>query len=429
HYNVRAWEGRAYEHIRRRLLERGFPVEGLGFDPALVMRGLVVDTELGNLLKVDRFGFVKAALHGESLLPWQEARRTYARTLVDLADPRYDFTNTLFSLSEACMYTQLVPFLDRGELPVGMGYLELYRQVRLALNGTHVEGELKAEILADPEAFVELDPELPLALLDQKRAGKKLMVISNSDWLYARAMLDYAFDRFLPGETTWRDLFDLVVVSARKPFFFSQKGPLFRVATEEGLLEPLIGGPTGSGAYHGGHAELIESFLGVRGERILYVGDHVYTDVNVVKKLRRWRTALVLRELERELRAIEAERDDHARVEALMADKTAIEHRANAARLQLLRGDADDAQAALDDCLARIRAIDDEIGPLLADDGRGFSRVWGFLLRAGNDKSHLLRQIERHADIYTSRVSNLFGYTPFAYFRATRGSVPHDPVR
>jgi hypothetical protein len=47
-------------------------------------------------------------------------------------------------------------------------------------------------------------------------------------------------------------------------------------------------------------------------------------------------------------------------------------------------------------------------------------------MRAGNDKSHMARQVERHADIYMSRVSNLMHATPFAYFRAPRGSLPHD---
>jgi 5'-nucleotidase len=436
HYNVRAWEGRAYEHIKRRLLELSWPVEGLVFEPALVMRGLVVDTQLGNLLKVDRFGFVKMALHGTEMVPWDKTRKIYARILVDLADPRYDFANTLFSLSEACMYTQLVPLLDEGKLAPGMGYPELYRQVRLALNRTHVEGELKDEILADPGSFVELDPDMPAVLLDQKYAGKKLMLITNSDWHYARAMLDYAITPYLPSGMTWRELFDLTVVAARKPFFFTERGPIFRVASEDGLLAPMIGAPTEPGVYLGGHAAQIEAFLGVGGESILYVGDHIYTDVNVSKKVQRWRTALVLRELERELRAIEGEEEDHRVVGELMTQKMHLEHELNAVRLSLQhlrRGYGPQVEQPEPELLARteqifseIRAIDARVAPILAEDGRAFSRVWGLLLRAGNDKSHLTRQIERHADIYTSRVSNLLGYTPYAYFRAPRGSMPHD---
>jgi hypothetical protein len=36
----------------------GCPVEGLRFDSNLVIRGLIMDKELGNLIKVDRFGWV-----------------------------------------------------------------------------------------------------------------------------------------------------------------------------------------------------------------------------------------------------------------------------------------------------------------------------------------------------------------------------------
>lgn len=49
---------------------------------------------------------------------------------------------------------------------------------------------------------------------------------------------------------------------------------------------------------------------------------------------------------------------------------------------------------------------------------------WGYLSRAGlNDKSQLARQIEKYADIYTSRVSNFLRYTPYMYFRCGQGGV------
>ena len=54
------------------------------------------------------------------------------------------------------------------------------------------------------------------------------------------------------------------------------------------------------------------------------------------------------------------------------------------------------------------------------------SERWGLLMRAGNDKSHLARQVERYADIYMSRVSNFLYQTPFVYLRSIRGSLPHD---
>ena len=51
-----AWEGKAYAYGLKYLCDVGCPVTGLTFDPNLVIRGLIVDKQLGNLVKVDRFG-------------------------------------------------------------------------------------------------------------------------------------------------------------------------------------------------------------------------------------------------------------------------------------------------------------------------------------------------------------------------------------
>lgn len=56
HYDVNAWEGKAFEYGKKDLHDKGFPVDGLSFDPSLVIRGLILDKELGNIVKVDRFG-------------------------------------------------------------------------------------------------------------------------------------------------------------------------------------------------------------------------------------------------------------------------------------------------------------------------------------------------------------------------------------
>ena len=77
---------------------------------------------------------------------------------------------------------------------------------------------------------------------------------------------------------------------------------------------------------------------------------------------------------------------------------------------------------------SELLALDAALGPLAQAGSELTNARWGLLTRAGNDKSHLTRQIERYADIYTSRVSNFLYATPYAYFRSPRGSLPHDPV-
>lgn len=57
------------------------------------------------------------------------------------------------------------------------------------------------------------------------------------------------------------------------------------------------------GLYSGGSAQMVENSLNIHGDEILYVGDHIYTDVSQSKLHLRWRTALICRELEDEVSA------------------------------------------------------------------------------------------------------------------------------
>ncbi len=435
HYRVEDWERRAYEHLRARLAQAGWPVGGLTFDPSLVMQGLIVDLQLGNVVKADRFGYIKQACHGTRMLDFEERRRTYARTRADLSEPRWAFLNTLFSLSEGCMYLQLVDRLDQHALPAVMGYAELYRFVRSSTDATHMEGELKADILAEPARFVEPDPLMPLALLDQKHAGKRLLLITNSEWSYARAIMAFACDRYLPAGMTWRELFDIVIVGAGKPDFFSSRQPLFEIVDEAGLLRPAPRGLVPGHVFFGGHAAQVESYLGLSGGEILYVGDHLYGDVHVTKSVLSWRTALILRDLETEIAALAAFEPQAQLIAGLMAEKEALELRQAQLRLELqrvLRGYAPsgrvqaDIEAELGGLRARVTLLDDRVAPLVRRLGELTSTRWGLLMRTGNDKSRLARQVESHADLYTSRVSNFLFHTPHLYARAPRGSLPHD---
>ncbi|MGF1508745.1 MAG: HAD-IG family 5'-nucleotidase [Myxococcota bacterium] len=436
HYRTDDWEGHAYSHVLRLFKEQGWPVEDLSYDPKLMIRGVIVDTELGNVLKTNRFGFVKKAYHGTKAVPYERMRELYSRVFVDLAEPRFKFMNTLFSLSEACLFAQLVDVMDDGRLDKSMGYDALYRSVRRTVDYAHLEGRLKGEIIANPDRFVELDAETPLALLDQHHAGKKLVLITNSEWTYSSAMMSYAFDRFLPGSMTWRDLFDLVIVAARKPTFFTQNAPAFEVIDDEGRLLPVKERLELGKIYVGGNAGLVERCLSLDGDQVLYVGDHLFSDVHVSKDVQRWRTALVLREIEDEVTALEGFDEGRKEIERLMADKEKLEAESCSLRLRLQRhkhaygpdGDdgTDHVRARLEAVRQRIIALDDRIKPLAVAADQMSNGNWGLLMRAGNDKSQLALQVEQYADIYMSRVSNFAHHTPFAYLRSARGSLPHD---
>lgn len=282
-------------------------------------------------------------------------------------------------------------------------------------------------------------------------AGKQLLLITNSDYNYTNRMMGFAYDCFLPQGQTWRDLFDMVIVNARKPDFFVHSMSLYEVVTEDGLMRPSFSLKRG-GVYCGGSAALVEKALGVTGDSILYVGDHIYTDAALAKMKLNWRTALVVAELELEIEALAQGRQHRTQLKELLNKKDMVGDCFNQLRLARQRAlsqdvgmvrpdmlggvqmgplastdDEQETNDTLGQLLMVMQKLDDEIGPMIEADGMHFNRRWGYLSRAGvNDKSQLMRQIEKYADIFTSRVSNLLRYTPFEYFRSPAQLLVHD---
>ena len=189
--------------------------------------------------------------------------------------------------------------------------------------------------------------------------------------------------------------------------------------------------------FFGGNARQVEKSLGLSGDEILYVGDHLFGDVHFSKALLRWRTALILRELESEVEALVEFLPQQEELDTLMARKAELEAQVAALRV-----------AAQRSRLGYAAAGGDGAGPGRSARG-GASRVgrgsttrsrrspspparlrneaWGPLMRAGQDKSLFARQVERYADVYTSRVSNLLVPEPLRHAARRRGSTAPRP--
>jgi 5'-nucleotidase len=434
-YRTDEWEAAAFAHARVELGRCGMNVEGLRFEPDAYIQGLVIDLDLGNLVKATRFGYVIQAAHGTSALTFDELRRAYSEIVVDLAAPRFRFLNTLFSISEASLYAQLVDRLDAGELMTQasgpMGYDELYWEVTRAIDKVHATGALKSEIISNPDRFCSLDDATATTLLDQRVAGKRLLLITNSEWTYTQPMMRYAFDHAVADQIaggTWRELFDIVVVAAAKPRFFSTPEPAFRmVDPARGLFIPHYGAYAEGEVYHGGCAAVVEESLGLGGDEILYVGDHLFGDVHITKSALRWRTALILREIEAEIADAAGFAADEQRLRDLMVAKIELESNLSRARMAAVRS-GEGRTAEIDRLYAEIARLDQQITPLAVNANVLGNAAWGPLMRAGSDKSLFARQVEKYADVYTSRVANFGPRTPFAYLRAARTNLPHDAV-
>src|SRR5690606_11557546 len=129
--------------------------------------------------------------------------------------------------------------------------------------------------------------------------------------------------------------------------------------------------------------------IGVEGSDILYVGDHIYSDAHVSKGVRRWRTAVIMRELESELLALDSFTSNQEALDELMAQKIKLEFEYSQIRLQVTRRqgepdtpDGDDRstdllQSAMQSLRSRLVALDNKIAPLAQISGRLNNDRWG----------------------------------------------------
>ena len=98
------------------------------------------------------------------------------------------------------MYAQLVDLHRPRRVPGSARATPSSTAGRATLDEAHIEGSSRQEIMADPERFVVLDPDDGRwRCSTSSDAGKKLLLITNSEWTIRGSMMAYAFDRFLPG--------------------------------------------------------------------------------------------------------------------------------------------------------------------------------------------------------------------------------------
>ena len=219
-----------------------------------------------------------------------------------LADPRYAWIDTLFALPEAVMYVSLVDFFDRwaGERPA---YLQLWRDIRECIDLAHRDGSIKNLVSADLPQYIERDPALAEALHRFRSSGKRLFLLTNSDWAYTDPVMSYLLGGALPAYPSWRNFFDVIIVSGTKPAFFTEERPFVELdASGRAAAQHASSGPFVRGrVYAGGNLREFEERARARGADVLYIGDHIYGDMLRSRKSSAWRTAMVLQELEHEV--------------------------------------------------------------------------------------------------------------------------------
>src|SRR5688572_12527437 len=74
--------------LHKLVVNKGYPeqIRELKYDPSLAMRGLMVDQQLGNVFKPDRYGAPGRALHGQRALSRADVATAYHQHRLRLGD-------------------------------------------------------------------------------------------------------------------------------------------------------------------------------------------------------------------------------------------------------------------------------------------------------------------------------------------------------
>lgn len=430
-YKSPQYEQLGFNLVKERLVNLGYPVEILQFeyDPSFPVRGLWFDSLYGNLLKVDAYGNILVCVHGFEFLKHSQVYELYPNKFLQLDESRVFVLNTLFNLPETYLLACLVDFftnspqyaeqVDRTGVKYGelfMSFRSIFQDVRGAVDWVHIYGDLKQKTLENLDEYVKKDERLPMVLSRIRESGAKLFLLTNSDYKFTDRIMTFLFD-FPHGakpeepHRDWKTYFDTIVVDARKPLFFGEGTILRQVDTTTGALRvgTHMGPLQKNQVYSGGSCDVFTKLIGAKGKDVLYVGDHIFGDILKSKKIRGWRTFLIVPELVQELH--------------VWTDKCQL-----FAELQRLDVKLGDLYKNLDSS-AKEKPDISSVRTAIRDVTHKMDLAYGMmgsLFRSGSRQTFFSSQVSRYADLYAATILNLM-YYPFSYmFRAPAMLLPHE---
>lgn len=112
-----------FEHAKEKLVKAGYPKDVLAFEsryrklmpcqicftvmfclflcthrPNDFLRGLVIDKERGNILKIDRHKYVRSAMHGSAIIPTATRKSLYNKEVVSFSEDNFVNIDSMYLL-------------------------------------------------------------------------------------------------------------------------------------------------------------------------------------------------------------------------------------------------------------------------------------------------------------------------------------------
>ncbi len=245
-------------------------------------RALAIDLVTAHVVKLDASRRVRVARRAGAWLEAAEIGRAHPERVPDQDDVAHPLSSA-FDVPTMWLFEAVTrAYATHEESSLALDPARACRDVREMLDLSHTRGDLKGHLVRDLERFVSPVAGASERLLEWRRAGKQLFVVTNSDLSFAVAVLDLVMGH------EWRNLFSVVSTSSEKPGFFVGAG------ARTHALNPMPS--SGVAVWENANAAQVEAVLGVRAERVLYVGDNARADIAPARSFG-WKTAHVVAEL------------------------------------------------------------------------------------------------------------------------------------
>eukprot|EP01084_Bolivina_argentea_P254710 428271_1 len=464
------------EALKKLVYDLGYPEDilSLEYTHNLFTRGLVIDKENGNIIKMDKHRYVRKAFHGRRELSSEQRKMLYL-SLDEPPDFRGDNwvnVDTFFGLVDCTLFAKLVEFhdsighmahVDQGGLlyetanryhgsPGRLGnktYSSIYKDLKYCVHMCHCDGSIKEHVKKDPGRYIIPDPNVLPMIERLREQGKKVFLLTNSLWDYTGVVMNFLVgDNAIVDEREKRQrwsekLFDIIIADSCKPSFQEDGDqPLYAVNPEDDSLslvqcdcgQDAHGGhkeiitEKGTHIFHGGNWQHLHAMLGLKsGDKVLFVGDHVFADIARSKRHLGWRTCLVVPELQTELVVLQQFRNQKAELDKLRILQYHLDEIADILRYSIYTTGEDKKKG---NELAKVEAEQALCKAMLGNENMKyhnlFHPVWGQLFKSGYQDSRFAQQVASYACIYTSHPSNLYQMSGDRTFRPMRDISAHD---
>nr|WP_141117159.1 5'-nucleotidase domain-containing protein [Legionella adelaidensis] len=176
-YKTKNFESLVYKLVIDHLIKsKRYPeiIRTLRFQFDDAIRGLVVDSKNGNILKLSRYGAIRLSYHGTKPILFAEQKQFYRTIYVDLSDHNYMAIDTSFSIAFCVLYGQLVDLKDQypNDFP---SYNVLALDVLSSVDRVHADGSLKKVIAENLEKYVIRDRRCQILLLKKLNFPRYLL--------------------------------------------------------------------------------------------------------------------------------------------------------------------------------------------------------------------------------------------------------------